>query len=391
MPLVHGVAKLAGMAYGGASFGALLDFIGPEPAGPAERAAWLLDRSWAYWLNFSPSQAQALQREALAVQRVFCVRSAAVTRLRLLALAAPGNLMVNAPVDFLTEPAGVELCVAFLTPDGTVPSVLPFHDVAMNTASESAPEALIGLARVFGLWPRPILNDPQRVLPMSRTWLPHKLASIPGILSAAARTVRRDEVEAVYLTSLLPGSSFPFLLRPLHSHAGNGLKRVDTPQDVQAYLRSTEADTFTLTQFIDYRGPTGTYCKYRVAFVAGRPFICHMAVSEEWMVHYLNAGMENCSAKRAAEAAAMDGTDGFLQRHAAALYALAEAIGLDYFSIDCAQAKDGRLLVFEADTAAIVHSLDRPDLYPYKRPAMQRCYDAFGAMLRSKAAEHTAG
>ena len=68
------------------------------------------------------------------------------------------------------------------------------------------------------------------------------------------------------------------------------------------------------------------------------------------------------------------------------LAAIAGAIGLDYFSIDCAEAKDGRLLVFEADTAAIIHSMDPPDLYPYKRPAMQSCYDAFAAMLRDRAA-----
>ncbi|MEJ1978546.1 MAG: hypothetical protein WDN49_22960 [Acetobacteraceae bacterium] len=42
-------------------------------------------------------------------------------------------------------------------------------------------------------------------------------------------------------------------------------------------------------------------------------------------------------------------------------------IGLDYFSIDCSEDRDGRLLVFEADVAAIIHSMDPPDLYPYRR------------------------
>jgi hypothetical protein len=384
VPLIHGIARLAGMLYAGSHFGDLLDLIGPEPSDPVDHAAWLMDRSWAYSLNFSPYQAGRYQQQALDVQQVFRLRTAAIGP-RLLGLAAPGDLMVNAPLDFLTEPAGLRLDLVFVTPGGDLPAILPEHDVAMIAASESAPAALVGLARTFGMWPRPILNDPERILPMSRTWLPTRLLGLPGLVAAAARVVTRNELAAVYLTALLPGSTFPYLLRPLGSHAGHGLVRVEAPQDVYRFLAETEGEAFTLTRFIDYRGPNGWYCKYRIAFVAGQPFICHMAASEAWMVHYLNAGMAESSDKRAAEAAAMTGTDDFVGRHTAALAALADAIGLDYFSVDCAEARDGRLLVFEADTAAIIHSMDPPDLYPYKRPAMQRCYDAFGAMVRDKA------
>ena len=383
VPLIHGIARLAGMLYAGGDFGDLLDLIGPEPSNPLERAAWLMDRSWAYSLNFAPYQAAGYQQQALAVQQVFRFRTTA-TGPRLLALAAPGDLMVNAPLDFITEPGGLRLDLAFIKPGGDLPAILPEHDVAMIAASESAPEALAGFARIFGLWPRPILNDPDRIAPMSRTWLPGRLQGLAGLTTAPARIVSRADLAAVYLTSLLPGSNFPFLLRPLGSHAGNGLVRVEGPQDVHRFLADAEGDAFTLTQFIDYRGTNGWYCKYRIAFVAGRPFICHMAASETWMVHYLNAGMDESPAKRAAESTAML-DDAFTSRHAAALTALAAAMGLDYFSVDCAETKDGRLLVFEADTAAIIHSMDPPELYPYKRQAMQRCYDAFAAMVRDKA------
>ena len=301
-PLVHGVARLAGMLYAGQSFGELLDLIGPEPDNAAERAAWLMDRSWAYSLNFAPYQAGLYQQQALSTQQVFRIRGDA-GGIRLLALAAPGDLMVNAPLDFITGPAGVRLDVAFLTMAGDLPSILPEHDVAMVSASESAPDALAVFARSFGLWPRPILNDPDRIRPMSRTWLPACLADLPGVITAPARIVSRDDLAAVYLTTLLPGSTFPFLVRPLGSHAGQGLARVDCPQDVHRLLTQTECGAFTLTQFIDYRGANGWHCKYRIAFVDGRPFVCHMAASEQWMVHYLNAGMADSAAKREAEAA----------------------------------------------------------------------------------------
>ena len=69
--------------------------------------------------------------------------------------------------------------------------------------------------------------------------------------------------------------------------------------------------------------------------------------------------------------------EGFAARHAGAFAAMTEAFGLDYFGIDCAEAPDGRLLVFEADVAMIVHDMDPPDLYPYKGPAMRRLFDGF--------------
>jgi hypothetical protein len=111
-----------------------------------------------------------------------------------------------------------------------------------------------------------------------------------------------------------------------------------------------------------------------------------MAISDHWMVHYLNAGMTESAEKRAEEGRWMDGFDGdFAARHGAAFQAFAARAGLDYFAIDCGETPDGRLLVFEADTAMIVHSMDPPDLFPYKAPAMRKLFAAFTQMLQARA------
>ncbi|HQT77382.1 MAG TPA: hypothetical protein PLD10_10060, partial [Rhodopila sp.] len=75
----------------------------------------------------------------------------------------------------------------------------------------------------------------------------------------------------------------------------------------------------------------------------------------------------------------------FARRHAAAFEALHQYLPFDFYSIDCAETQDGRLLVFEADTAAIIHAMDPPDLFPYKQPQMWRVFMAFDALLRRKA------
>ena len=116
-----------------------------------------------------------------------------------------------------------------------------------------------------------------------------------------------------------------------------------------------------------------------------------MAVSSQWMVHYLNAGMTESAEKRDEEARAMAEFDaGFARRHAAAFDALHERIDLDYYSIDCAETPDGRLLVFEADAAAIIHMMDPPDLFPYKQPQMRKVFAAFEAMLHRRVAQSVA-
>ncbi len=380
-PRLRGTAELAACAYRGETLAALLARIGPAPSDPAARAGWLLDRSLAHSLGFRPAEAAAVQAEALDLARVFRVQGDGAGP-RLLAFMAPGDLMMNAPLDFLTAPTGVRLDLVFLLPGHPMPERLPDHDVAIVATSESAAGLLDALAGPLRAWPRPVLNDPAHVRRLSRDWVAGSLDGLPGVI--AAPTVRMSR--AALAQGEMP-VGYPALLRPADSHAGHGLMRAEGPADLAAFLATVPGESFFVSRYIEYRGADGWYSKYRIAFIEGAPFLCHMAASERWMVHYLNAGMAEDPAKRLAEAEAMAtfGT-GFARRHAAAFAGLCAAIGLDYFSIDCTEAPDGRLLVFEADVAAIIHSLDPPDLYPYKPPVMQRCYDAFAAMLRRRGA-----
>jgi hypothetical protein len=107
-----------------------------------------------------------------------------------------------------------------------------------------------------------------------------------------------------------------------------------------------------------------------------------MAISEHWMVHYLNAGMYESAEKRDEEARFMARFDeDFARRHEAALRAVCERVGLDYFGLDCAETPDGELLIFESDVAMIVHAMDSPDMFPYKQQQMRKVFAAFREML----------
>jgi hypothetical protein len=100
----------------------------------------------------------------------------------------------------------------------------------------------------------------------------------------------------------------------------------------------------------------------------------------------LNADMRVDAGKRAEEAEFMRGfDDGFAARHRAAFAELSARVGLDYFTIDCAETRNGELLIFEADHTGIVHNMDPPDIFPYKPPQMRKIFAAFAAMLMDRA------
>jgi len=383
-PPIRGPAALTHLAYAGADEAALFRAIERPTPDLADAAAYALDAATLHALRQRPAAARALQAQALAAQRLhrvvdsFATRSAAP--LRLLALCAPGDMMANTPLDFITLHLDVRLDLLFVVPGRPLPPVLPEHDVAFFAAADSDPAVLQRLAALHARWPRPALNDPARVLRLSRDALATALRRRPGLNVPPLRRLRRAE-------ALAATAEFPVLVRPVGAHAGQDLARAEDAAQLAAHLATLDAAEVHVSGFVDYAGADGLYRKYRIAFVAGRPLLCHMAVSAHWMVHYLNAGMTESEAKRAEEAAAMATFDGgFARRHAAALAAIADWAGLDYFQIDCAELPDGRLLLFEADVAGIIHMMDPPSLFPYKLPQMRRVMAAFGAMLETAAA-----
>jgi glutathione synthase/RimK-type ligase-like ATP-grasp enzyme len=188
------------------------------------------------------------------------------------------------------------------------------------------------------------------------------------------------------LSEVLPGGTFPVIVRPLGSHAGFGLDRIDDTGALRDYLGKRPEEEFFVSPYVDYAGADGLFRKYRIVVIGGKAYACHMAVADQWKVWYLNADMALSVPNRIEEAVFMQFFESeFAARHAHALDEMARRIGLDYFIVDCAETRDGKLLVFEADNSAIVHDMDPPNVYPYKPAQMQIIFNAFAAMLHERA------
>lgn len=351
-----------------------------------------LDFSTVLQLKGQRELALAVQAQAIELQQWYSLPAQAPESgpgMRVLVVMGPGDLMSNTPIEFLVEQSDVALDLLYLTADGPFPEEVPEHDVLLVAVAESdANQPLLARLVPFLLdWPRPVVNRPEQIVHTSRDGLCNRLQDVPGV--AMPRTARLDRAQlraladgALTVDALLPGDDFPLIVRPLGSHAGHDLERMASAGELHAYLEKVGAERFYIARFVDYRNDDGQYRKYRIALIDGRPYICHFAVSSHWMIHYLNAGMDESAVKREEEARIMAHFDEqFARRHAQAFAAIDARMLMPYLGIDCAETRDGELLVFEADNAMIVHAMDAEEMYPYKRPAMQKVFAAFRAML----------
>jgi hypothetical protein len=385
-----GLARLAKLAFDGADLAPLADTLSARAlAAPPDPAA-LMDLSTIAQLTGRRDDRLALQMHALSQQRLYRQPAAGAAALRLLAFMAPGDFLANTPLEFMLQDANVSLDMLYVVPGWPLPHPLPDHDVAIVAATELEQNrpVLDAVAALVPTWPRPVLNAPGRISRLTRDGAWALLHSLPGVVFPTNIRIGRAGLVALCdqgtgIGDIL-GFDFPIIVRPVDSHAGNGLARIAESTAVAVYLDEQTALEFFVAPFVDYRGADGLYRKYRVALIAGRPYACHMAVSAHWMIHYLNAGMMESADKRAEEARFMATFDqDFAPRHQAALAGIAERIGLDYVTMDCAETPDGRLLVFEVGNGMIVHAMDPPGLFPYKAPQMRKVFGAFEAMLAS--------
>ena len=331
----------------------------------------------------------AIQAQALALKRVYhLAASEQPARLRLLMLMAPGDLAANTPLECLLENSDIDLDFYYISHLDELALPVPEHDALIVAIAESDENRglLASLEPALARWPKPVINAPRNIPATGRPAASMLLRKSPGLLIPPTSRAARPILQAIAtgntrLSEAFEDCDFPVILRPVGSHAGRDLDKIDGPREMADYLSRIEATEFFLSRFIDYRGKDGLFRKIRVALIDGTPFACHMAVSSNWMVHYVNAGMYEDAGKRAEEASFMAHFDDFVQRHRFALEAIYTRTELDYLCIDCAETPAGRLLVFEIDHTMVVHAMDPESLFPYKQVHMQKVKTAFRDFL----------
>jgi len=231
------------------------------------------------------------------------------------------------------------------------------------------------------------LNEPGQVELTQR----HRLAELLGedeqvLLPATIRLTKIDVKETGLEAAIeRTGMNLPVLVRPIGSHGGAGLVRVDTRAELLALTEQIQGKDIYVTAYVDYRSDDNYCRKGRIIFVDRKPYPYHWAISEHWMVHYDTADMDRQEAMRSEEARFLKDPGEVIGAKALqAIDNIGVKLDLDYCGIDFSVMPDGRLLVFEANPAMLVHPEPEGSLFAYKNVAVRNIIKAFQAHLERK-------
>lgn len=388
-PLI-GLARIARRAFAGEDLAPLKTHLLGRLSRNEEDANALMDLSVVLQLMGQRQLGLSMQALALDIRQLYRLQgSADSSGPHLLAILTPGDLAQNNALEFLIEGSDITLDMLYVSPLLPFPETVPEHDLAMVAVCETDRNLplLAALEILTKTWPRPLLCAPGRIARSSRDAACALLQSAPGIVVPVTTRISRQTLESIGLaevpvTAFIPDGNFPVIVRPVDSQKGIGLVKVDAPGSIVDYLKTRPESAFYIAPYVDYRGPDGLFRKYRIVLIDERPYVCHVAISNSWVVHYISAGMVESESKRIEEARFFaDFDNDFACRHHDALLSIARRMQLEYNGIDCGETPDGKLLIFEVDSGMTVHAMDPVDIFPYKQPQMRKVFRAFRQML----------
>lgn len=212
---------------------------------------------------------------------------------------------------------------------------------------------------------QPAFNAPDAVLRTRRDQVAACLAGLPGV--SIPRTIRTPAPDRATLTEAITaaGLTFPLLIRPTGAHGGDGIIKVDCREDLAtARIRSDDGPVY-VTEFVDFADADGLYRKYRVVVVGDEIFVRHVIIGDNWLLHAERRTQNTEAEEQAALAAFAEQTRPAIR---SAVMAVADALNLDYFGIDCSLRPDGAMLVFEANACMNVLHNSAPSPSMWEAP-----------------------
>jgi tetratricopeptide (TPR) repeat protein len=259
---------------------------------------------------------------------------------------------------------------------------LPPYDVVFNIIGDPdyAARTDAPVAAFHQTCERPWLNDPAKVALTRRDRLPSLLGDIEDVVvPAAARLEASDETRrdlSAWLATV--GVTTPVLIRPMGSHGGRGLFLARTAAELEG---AETGEGLYATQYVDSRGVDGRFRKYRVVFIDRKPYPYHLAIKDDWLVHYFSSEMSGDAPRQAEELRFLENpVDALGERAMVAITAIGERLDLDYAGVDFSIMPDGRVLVFEANATMLVHPETEPE-FLYKNIYFERISQAFQTLV----------
>jgi glutathione synthase/RimK-type ligase-like ATP-grasp enzyme len=268
---------------------------------------------------------------------------------------------------------------------------LPPHQIIFNAIGDAdlCRPALEAAVRLIARSDAPVINDPRAVLGTGRIDNAKRLAAVPGVITPKTLAVGRDLLTGSGADDWIAGNgfTFPLLLRSPGYHTGRNFILVENRGELSEMAASLPGDELLVIEYLDARGKDGDARKYRVMMIGGEIYPLHLAISQNWKVHYFTSDMADRADHREEELAFLSDMRGVLgDRPMAGLAAIRDALGLDYAGVDFGLGRDGDVLLFEANATMVIAAPDADPRWAYRRGAITAAIDAVVALISGRAA-----
>lgn len=257
---------------------------------------------------------------------------------------------------------------------------LPPHALIINAIGDAdlCATALARAEQLVARSTRPVINPPARARATGRVENARRLGALPGVIAPKMRRLTRAQFPAVHLR-------FPLLLRAPGFHAGRHFVHVESRETLASAIAALPGKDLMAIEYLDARGTDGMARKYRVMFIDGKLYPLHLAIAEDWKVHYFCSAMADDPACREEERRFLADMPAVLgPRAMEALTKICAEMGLDYAGVDFALSPEGCVLLFEANATMVVYPPDADPIWDYRRPAVANVLDAARKMIRSR-------
>jgi len=236
---------------------------------------------------------------------------------------------------------------------------------------------------------RPVINHPARVMQTTREKVCEVLQGTEQLVVPRVFLINPLAPRDVLSKADENDVAYPFIIRESGTHGGETMLLIRDGRDEQMMHRLRfDGRDMHLIEYVDYRDQDGLYRKYRFVMVDGTPYVRHMLISEEWMVHAsARTEMEKHDDRMEQAMAALQNFNTDLKPYVLpALKEIDKKLGLDYWGVDCSIVDDGRVLVFEANCNMNVTFISRRHK-ELMQPYVDRIVLGFRKMVGSRLAK----
>ena len=250
------------------------------------------------------------------------------------------------------------------------------------TDPDQHPQTLERMRKLLRGYKGRVINRPEVLLRTTRDQVARRLTGIDGLRVPKLVRLHNPKPGAASAAAARAGQAYPLIVRHAGTHTGKIIGVVNTPEELDAACAG--AGDFFMIEFVDFRSDDGLYRKCRLWSLGGRTIFRHMIVTDNWNVHVSERlrFMLSRDDLIAEELSIMERPEGALPLAVHQVFdAVKQRMGLEFFGMDFATDRDGKVILFEANATMNFFPLEPHLKFSHLGKLRGPAQDAFQAML----------